>query len=83
MYSCQGRPGRLSLGAGAPTLFRIGCTMTAGSSGGGWFARKPDGELALVSDTSIGPAKNSTWLAGPHLGTQAQGVYEAVSQRFA
>lgn len=82
MYSCQGTPGRLSLDAAAPTEYRIGCTMTAGASGGGWFTRKPDGTLALVSNTSIGPAGTSTWLAGPHLGTVAEGVYEAVSRRF-
>ncbi len=82
MYSCQDRPSRLSLDAAEPTEYRIGCTMTGGSSGGGWFAREPDGALALVSNTSIGPS-DSTWLAGPHLGPEAQGVFNAISQRFA
>ncbi|WP_202425114.1 trypsin-like serine peptidase [Streptomyces sp. HUCO-GS316] len=81
MFSCQDRPGRLSVNADQPTLYRIGCTMTGGSSGGGWFAENPDGALALVSNTSIGPADNA-WLAGPRLGADAEKVYRAVSDRF-
>ncbi|CAM5329610.1 trypsin-like serine peptidase [Streptomyces chartreusis] len=81
MFSCQDRPGRLSVNADQPTLYRIGCTMTGGSSGGGWFAQNTDGALALVSNTSIGPADN-TWLAGPRLGADAKRVYGAVSDRF-
>ncbi len=82
MFDCVGKPGRLSLDPSMPTEYRLGCTMTGGSSGGGWFARMPGGQTALVSNTSIGPADN-TWLAGPHLGPEAQGVYQAISQRFA
>jgi V8-like Glu-specific endopeptidase len=82
MFSCSDRPGRLSLTGNAPTEYRIGCTMTGGSSGGGWFAREPNGQLALVSNTSIGPA-DSTWLAGPHLGPEAQGAFDAISEKFA
>ncbi|MFD6362926.1 trypsin-like serine peptidase, partial [Streptomyces roseolus] len=37
MFRCADEPGRLSLKAEQPTMYRIGCTMTAGSSGGGWF----------------------------------------------
>lgn len=81
MYDCVDRPGRLSLDAAQPTMYRIGCTMTGGSSGGGWFTQGPDGKAVLVSNTSIGPA-NSTWLAGPHLGPEAKGVYNAISQKF-
>jgi len=81
MYSCVGRPGRLSLSAQMPTEYRIGCTMTAGSSGGAWYARRPDGTTALVSNTSIGP-QTDTWLAGPRLGTDAQKVFDGVSQKF-
>jgi hypothetical protein len=55
--------------------------MTGGSSGGGWFARNTGGALALVSNTSVGPADN-TWLAGPRLGAGAKEVYSAVSDRF-
>lgn len=82
MFDCIGKPGRLSMSASMPTEYRIGCTMTGGSSGGGWFATMPGGKTALVSNTSIGPA-NNTWLAGPHLGPEAQGVYNAISRKFA
>ncbi|RNF79150.1 trypsin-like serine peptidase [Streptomyces botrytidirepellens] len=82
MNQCADKPGRLSLEAKQPTMYRIGCTMTAGSSGGGWVANGADGKPALVSNTSIGPS-NATWLAGPHLGPEAKGVYNAVSKKFA
>lgn len=81
MYACAGRPGRLSVDAAAPTEYRIGCTMTGGSSGGGWFATRPDGRTALVSNTSIGPVTN-TWLAGPRLGTVAKKVFDGMSRKF-
>ncbi|GAA2433833.1 hypothetical protein [Streptomyces glaucus] len=82
LYRCQDRPGRLSLSASDPTMYRIGCTMTAGSSGGGWIGTGSDGEPALVSNTSIGPV-TSGWLAGPRLGAEARDVYDAVSEKFA
>ncbi|WP_331748272.1 hypothetical protein [Streptomyces sp. NBC_00648] len=82
IFGCVDRPGRLSVKADQPTMYRIGCTMTGGSSGGGWFTRKAGGELSLVSNTSIGP-EPAAWLAGPHLGPEARGVFEAVSGRFA
>jgi hypothetical protein len=80
MFKCVDRPGRLSLSPGLPTMYRIGCTMTGGSSGGGWF-RVVDGKAELVSNTSIGPADN-TWLAGPQLGRGAQELYENLSKRY-
>jgi V8-like Glu-specific endopeptidase len=82
MYRCTDKPGRLSLNASAPTMYRIGCTMTGGSSGGGWVATGSDGKPALVSNTSIGPV-SSGWLAGPRLGDVAKGVYASVSKKFA
>ncbi|MFI9167808.1 trypsin-like serine peptidase [Streptomyces lincolnensis] len=82
MYQCQDKPGRLSISAPDPTMYRIGCTMTAGSSGGGWVATGSDGRPALVSNTSIGPA-TAGWLAGPRLGDAAKGVYDSVSEKFA
>ncbi|MFF2518232.1 trypsin-like serine peptidase [Streptomyces sp. NPDC058086] len=82
MFSCLNRPGRLSIRADQPTMYRIGCTMTGGSSGGGWFARDADGSLALISNTSIGSV-SATWLAGPQLGSVAKDVYGAVSAKFA
>ncbi|MEV0693457.1 hypothetical protein [Streptomyces sp. NPDC050388] len=82
LFSCEDRPGRLSLDTSEPTMYRIGCSMTAGSSGGGWVAAGSDGKPALVSNTSIGPV-TSGWLAGPRLGDEAKGVYDAVSDKFA
>ncbi|MDW8810713.1 hypothetical protein P1P68_39425 [Streptomyces scabiei] len=82
MYQCQDKPGRFSLVASDPTMYRIGCSMTGGSSGGGWVATGADGRPALVSNTSIGPA-SAGWLAGPRLGKEAEGVYRAVSDKFA
>jgi V8-like Glu-specific endopeptidase len=81
MFSCQSPVGRLSLTATEPTEYRIGCTMTGGSSGGGWFATGPDGKPELISNTSIGPV-TSTWLAGPHLGSEAKSLLDSVSSRF-
>ncbi len=73
MYRCTDKPGRLTVRDTRPTLYRIGCTMTPGSSGGGWL----DAEGDLLSVTSIGPA-DSTWLAGPRLGKDAEAVYKSV-----
>ncbi|MCK8675872.1 MULTISPECIES: hypothetical protein [Streptomyces] len=82
MFQCQGEPGRLSIEADQPTMYRIGCTMTGGASGGGWVGTGRDGKPALVSNTSIGPVTGG-WLAGPRLDQGAKGVYEAVSRKFA
>ncbi|MFJ2440026.1 MULTISPECIES: trypsin-like serine peptidase [unclassified Streptomyces] len=82
LFRCQDRPGRLSLNADDPTMYRIGCTMTGGSSGGGWVATGQDGKPALVSNTSIGPV-TAGWLAGPRLGDAAKDVFSGVSEKFA
>ncbi|OLZ63295.1 hypothetical protein AV521_39540 [Streptomyces sp. IMTB 2501] len=82
LYQCKDKPSRLSISQSDPTMYRIGCTMTAGSSGGGWVETGADGKPALVSNTSIGPV-SSGWLAGPRLGSVAKGVYESVSKKFA
>ncbi|MGW1893038.1 trypsin-like serine peptidase [Streptomyces sp. NPDC002004] len=82
LYQCADRPGRLSIVKNEPTMYRIGCTMTGGASGGGWVSPGADGRPALVSNTSIGPV-TSGWLAGPHLGKEAKGVYQSVSRKFA
>ncbi|MFJ2240031.1 trypsin-like serine peptidase [Streptomyces sp. NPDC087859] len=81
LYQCQDKPGRLSISASDPTMYRIGCTMTGGSSGGGWVATGSNGKPALVSNTSIGPV-TAGWLAGPRLGEVAKGVYDSVSDKF-
>lgn len=82
MHNCSDEPGRLSLKNSEPTMYRIGCTMTGGSSGGGWFTIGADGKTTLVSNTSIGPDP-SVWLAGPYLGHTARNVFDEVSDRFA
>ncbi|OIV38755.1 hypothetical protein BIV57_04150 [Mangrovactinospora gilvigrisea] len=81
LYHCDGKPGDLSQDPAAPADYRIGCTMTGGSSGGGWFAKRPDGSLALVSNTSIGPVV-PVWLAGPRLGTVAQSMFTDFDRRI-
>ncbi|WP_335933386.1 trypsin-like serine peptidase [Streptomyces sp. PTD5-9] len=81
-YQCEDRPGRLSLTAQDPTMYRIGCSMTGGSSGGGWVAAGRDGRPALVSNTSIGPV-TAGWLAGPRLGKEAEELYRSVSEKYA
>jgi hypothetical protein len=78
MFRCIDQPGRFSLSPTLPTMYRIGCTMTGGSSGGGWF-RVVDGEIKLVSNTSIGPT-DSTWLAGPQLGQEGRGALQEHEQ---
>ncbi|MFG2333494.1 trypsin-like serine peptidase [Streptomyces sp. NPDC048604] len=82
LLQCMDAPGRLTLKADQPTMYRIGCTMTGGSSGGGWVATGKDGKPALVSNTSIGPV-TAGWLAGPRLGKEAQAVYDSVSAKYA
>ncbi|MFE7121644.1 trypsin-like serine peptidase [Streptomyces sp. NPDC057654] len=82
MYDCIDKPGRLTLQAQQPTMYRIGCTMTAGSSGGGWVATGKDGQPALVSNTSIGPS-TAGWLAGPRLGPEAKAIFDEVSKKYA
>ncbi|MDK1476882.1 hypothetical protein QNO07_26360 [Streptomyces sp. 549] len=77
MYSCTDSPSRLTIDAGQPTMYRIGCTMTGGSSGGGWLARGTGGDDELLSVTSIGPV-TSDWLAGPRLGAEAKAVFDTV-----
>ncbi|MFF2848605.1 trypsin-like serine peptidase [Streptomyces sp. NPDC058001] len=80
MNKCLDKPGRLTVNSSEPTMYRIGCTMTGGSSGGGWF-RVRDGKTVLISNTSIGPAGN-TWLAGPQLGTGAEELFDMMSEKY-
>ncbi|MEU7635064.1 hypothetical protein [Streptomyces sp. NPDC039016] len=81
MMACLDRPGRLTMQQGTPAMDRIGCTMTGGTSGGGWFVGR-DGKLTLISNTSIS-SNAHTWLAGPYLGPEAQRVFDTVSRKFA
>ncbi|UQA93477.1 trypsin-like serine peptidase [Streptomyces halobius] len=81
MMNCPARPGRLTMEQGTPAMHRIGCTMTGGTSGGGWFVNR-GGKLTLVSNTSIS-SNAHTWLAGPHLGPEAERVFNGISRKFA
>ncbi|MGK5530222.1 trypsin-like serine peptidase [Streptomyces sp. URMC 129] len=78
MYSCVDNPGRLSLDATMPVMYWAGCTMTGGASGGPWLRTNEANEPELISVNSIGPLE-STWLAGPRLDEEAQGVLDYVS----
>ncbi|MER5866994.1 hypothetical protein [Kitasatospora sp. NPDC002040] len=81
LYRCDGgRPARLSFAPARPPMLSIGCTMTAGSSGGGWFATMPDGRQALVSNTSIGNLAH-TALNGPYLDSVARQALEYVARK--
>lgn len=82
MFQCTDSPARLTIDPNAPTMYRIGCTMTGGSSGGPWIGKGRGGQPTLYSVNSIGPA-DSTWMAGPRLGKEAQQIYQAVSKKFA
>ena len=79
---CTDKPTRLSMDAKKPTMYRIGCTMTGGSSGGPWFAKGKDGKPVLVSNMSMGP-RPAKWAAGPHLGTEAQTIFRSMSKKWA
>ncbi|MGW0855128.1 trypsin-like serine peptidase [Streptomyces sp. NPDC002690] len=81
-FQCDDTPGRLSVLQDEPTMYRIGCSMTGGASGGGWVGEGADGKPALFSNTSIGPV-TAGWLAGPRLGKEAEAVYEGVSRKYA
>ncbi|MDH6113080.1 V8-like Glu-specific endopeptidase [Kitasatospora sp. MAP12-15] len=76
----SGKPSQLSFDAGRPAMYTIGCTMTGGSSGGGWFATE-GGKTYLVSNTSIGPADTASWLAGPYLDEVAAGAFDYISKQ--
>ncbi|MFE0760949.1 trypsin-like serine peptidase [Streptomyces smyrnaeus] len=76
MYSCTDKPGRLTIDPEQPTMYRIGCTMTAGSSGGPWLDASG---TRLLSVTSIGPV-TADWLAGARLGKEAKTVFDTVSK---
>ncbi|MBO8189051.1 trypsin-like serine peptidase [Streptomyces spirodelae] len=80
MYSCTDRPGALTIDPSQPALYRIGCTMTGGSSGGAWLIKGKGGKPELISVNSIGPHP-ATWLAGPRLGPTAKAVFDAASRK--
>ncbi|MGW4693225.1 trypsin-like serine peptidase [Kitasatospora cineracea] len=76
----SGRPGSRSFDPARPPMLVIGCTMTAGASGGGWFADGPDGRQRLVSNTSIGTQAH-TALNGPYLEDVARQALDYISRK--
>lgn len=87
MYSCTADAQQFGDPAVQPAGFKnmwaIGCGMTQGSSGGGWFATI-GGKQYLISDTSLGDS-SAQILLGPYLsgpqGHNAQALY-AEGQTF-
>ncbi|BAJ31153.1 MULTISPECIES: trypsin-like peptidase domain-containing protein [Kitasatospora] len=57
-----------------PPMMMMGCNMTGGSSGGGWFTEQ-NGKRMLFSNVSIGD-NGSHWLAGPSLGPDAKKMFD-------
>ncbi|MFC4497834.1 trypsin-like serine peptidase [Streptomyces ovatisporus] len=77
MLTCTGKPGRLTIEPSEPTMYRAGCTMTGGSSGGGWLTASG---RQLLSVTSIGPVQGG-WLAGPRIGKEAKEVFDEIAKK--
>ncbi|KJS60762.1 trypsin-like serine peptidase [Streptomyces rubellomurinus] len=69
------RPSRLSFDRARPPMYVIGCTMTGGAGGGGWFITR-DGKPNLISVNSIGDRNPSGYLAGPSLQDQAKQAFD-------
>ncbi|MEU6236183.1 hypothetical protein [Kitasatospora sp. NPDC047058] len=77
----SGKPGRLSYEPSRPPMLVIGCSMTAGSSGGGWLAVR-DGKPVLVSNVSVGKhTGDPKFQAGPYLDDVAAGAYDFLSKK--
>nr|BFD93529.1 hypothetical protein KitaXyl93_48890 [Kitasatospora sp. Xyl93] len=68
-------PGRLSFDRNRPPLYVIGCTMTAGSGGGGWFVTR-DGKPNLISVGALGDRDPAGYQAGPALQDQAKQAFD-------
>jgi hypothetical protein len=83
MYQCTDKPGRYILDPVEPPMYRIGCTMTGGMSGGGWFIEGRDGKAELVSVNSLINPPNVSYASGPRLGAAAENTFDAVSKKYA
>ncbi|WP_181764562.1 trypsin-like serine peptidase [Streptomyces albidus (ex Kaewkla and Franco 2022)] len=77
MLTCKDKPGRLTIDPSEPTMYRVGCSMTGGSSGGGWLS--PSGRQ-LLSVTSIGPVGGG-WLAGARIGKESKDVFDSIAKK--
>jgi hypothetical protein len=78
LYVCQSPASVMPEGPPGPDLIWIGCTMTPGSSGGGWFTVH-NGEPYLVSNFSMSTADGFDY--GPSLGSDAKALYDSMSRR--
>ncbi|WP_405360220.1 hypothetical protein OG535_16985 [Kitasatospora sp. NBC_00085] len=78
---CEGgKPSRYSLDPARPPMLAIGCSMTGGSSGGGWLATK-DGKPALVSNVSVGFEGEPKYQTGPYLDSVAAGLFDFIAKK--
>ncbi|MFE4517359.1 trypsin-like serine peptidase [Kitasatospora sp. NPDC056783] len=68
-------PGRLSFDPARPPMYVLGCTMTAGSGGGGWFVVR-DGKPNLISVGAVGNRNPAGYQAGPSLQDQAKQAFD-------
>lgn len=82
MFRCTDDPSAYVLDPTRPPMYWIGCTMTGGMSGGGWFATDEKGDTVLVSVNSTINRPDVSWARGPRLGAAAKGVFDAVVQKF-
>jgi hypothetical protein len=82
MFQCTDDPSSYVLDPAQPPMYWIGCTMTGGMSGGGWFTTDENGESALVSVNSTINRPDVSWARGPRLGRAAEGVFDAVVKKF-
>ncbi|MGW9213490.1 trypsin-like serine peptidase [Embleya sp. NPDC055664] len=80
MFGCAQAPRRMTVDPNTPPLLRIGCTMTAGASGGGWYATAPDGTLCLIGNSALGGAGH-TWIAGPYLDQEARRMLDNLKRK--
>ncbi|HJD81655.1 hypothetical protein [Kitasatospora aureofaciens] len=68
-------PVGLSFDRARPPMYVIGCTMSGGAGGGGWFVTR-DGKPNLVSVSSVGSRNPVGYLAGPSLQEQAKQAFD-------
>jgi hypothetical protein len=75
LYVCQSPASHIAESPPSPDLLWIGCTMTPGASGGGWFTIR-NGQPYLVSNFSMSSGGDFDF--GPPLDEQAKTLYEVM-----
>lgn len=78
LYVCQSPASSMPESPPAPDLVWIGCTMTPGSSGGGWFTVR-NGQPYLISNFSMSSADDFDF--GPPLDDQARMLYDDMGRQ--